>query len=357
VTPTLEPIAVASLAGLAGGLGLLVRGLGGYRLGTRIADTPPASIATAPAGEGLITGTVEPAEVLLVSPFQSRQCVYYRATAEAGEGRDERTAFHEERAVGFRVRDASGEMRVFPRGARWAVGDRYHEHTSLLGGRPTGLDLRLGPSTVTPDDADRAMAIAQLLTVRDPSTADPALSDLTSSAPRDYREARIEPGDTVTIVGFVQPFRDLSDPSGASDATFDANGPADPLADPAIAADLDAARVSGTLADSPEGAWGNAAIPGFGIDHPSRRPQLDPGAHQPDLADATEAARIDRTFDIPPEALVLSAAPDVPLLVTLGAPSVAARRENDTFLLGLVGAVIAIASAMALAAVFGGGFA
>lgn len=63
---------------------------------------------------------------------------------------------------------------------------------------------------------------------------------------------------------------------------------------------------------------GNAAIPGFGIGRPVRPPELDPGA-----------------------------AP--PLLISLGAPAAAVNREEERFVVGLLGAVLAIGSAVILA--------
>src|SRR5262249_10628649 len=121
------------------------------------------------------------------------------------------------------------------------------------------------------------------------------------------------------------------------------------IGDPVIAADLAEAREHGLLEDRPEEAWGNAAIPGFGIGRPTREPELDPAARPLPLADASEAARYDQSFAIKPEELVIAATPDVPLLITLGAPAAAAARESDRYLVGLLGAVVAIASAVTLA--------
>jgi hypothetical protein len=322
-------------------------------MASRIADTAGSRISSVAVGEARISGIVEPAELLLSSPLQSVPCVYYRSTVEQDENRSSRTIFREERAVGFRVRDDSGSMRVFPRGARWAIGERLRESTSMFGEQPANLELRVGPA-VLPGSPDRDAAVERLLTVRDPNATDPALALLRGSGHRRYREARIEPGDTVTIVGFVEPFEQLPDPAGADDASFDDAVTADPLADPAIAADLAAARAVGELAATPDEAWGNAAIPGFGIGRPVRTPILDAGADRPPLADAATAARIERTFTIRPDELILAATPGVPLLVTLGAPAQAAAREDGRFLLGLLGAVLAIASAVAVAAVLGG---
>ena len=74
------PIAWLAGVGIAAGLWLLARGLGGYRTATRIADTGTSSVASMAAGEVRVAGVIEPAEVTLISPLQSERCVYYRAT-------------------------------------------------------------------------------------------------------------------------------------------------------------------------------------------------------------------------------------------------------------------------------------
>ena len=61
---------------------------------------------------------------------------------------------------------------------------------------------------------------------------------------------------------------------------------------------------------------------------------------------AEDAARVERRFTIAPNTLVLASAPDVPLLIAHGVPGAAANRNQDTFIIGLLGAVLAIASAM-----------
>jgi hypothetical protein len=346
----LEPIVFISIAGFAGGLGMLVRGLGSYGTANRISDTAGSRISSVAAGEARLTGVVEPAELLLISPLQSAKCVYYRASVDESRDDTQRNVFREERAVGFRLRDETGTIRVFPRGARWAIPERFSDHTAMLGDQPSALDIRTGPA-IASGSQDREAAIAQLLTVEDTRSGDPRLGALMGAGHRSYRESRIEPGDLVTIVGFAEPFDQLPDPTAADLASFADGITADPLADPAIAADLAAARAAGELADSPEEAWGNAAIPGFGIGRPVRAPDLEAGANALPLADAETAARIEREFEIAPETLVVTATPDVPLLVTLGAPGLAAGREQGRFLMGLVGAVVAIASAMALAVI------
>ena len=125
--------------------------------------------------------------------------------------------------------------------------------------------------------------------------------------------------------------------------------------DLAIAADLAEARASGTLAADPEEAWGNAAIPGFGIGQPVRAPHLDPAAHPMPLADSATAARTQRTFEIAPEDLVVATTTDVPLLISIGAATEAAAREDRRFYVGVLGAILSIGSAVVLAAAISGG--
>ncbi len=230
-----------------------------------------------------------------------------------------------------------------------------------MGDAPAALRLRSGPAYGPGED--REARIAALLTVR------PAGSGLpdddagrgggfgpglirTGSRSRRYREARVEPGDIVTVMGRALPFDQLADP-GAADVLAAGSPSAD---DPEIAADLDAARAAGTLLD-PADAWGNAAIPGFGIGRPVSQPDLDDAATDPPLATEGDAARYRETFEIAPDALILAAAPDAPLTIALGLPSVAAGRGQRQFLVGLIGAIVAIASAMALAVMIGDGLA
>jgi hypothetical protein len=346
--------------GLIGGMVLLVRGFAGYREAARITDTSPSRIASIAVGEVLVSGIVEAAELSLVSPLQSAPCVFYRARIDETGDDDASAVFREEGAVGFRVRDESGGLRVFPRAARFDVPARFAERTGALGETPSGLRIRSGPAFGPAED--REAQIAALLTVKPAGSGLPgdgggrwqgfASAHLGGARHnRSYTEARIEPGEVVTIIGRAMPFNQLDDPD-----TADVHGGGLSLADdPEIAADLAAARAAGTLASDPEEAWGNAAIPGFGIGRPVREPELDVAATDPPLATAEDAARFKRTFEIAPEALILAASPDVPLIIALGAPSVAAGRQERQFLVGLLGAVVAIGSAMALALMLGGG--
>jgi hypothetical protein len=341
-----------ALVGVVAGLWLLARGFGGYRTATRLGDTATSAIGSLAAGEVRVSGVIEPAEVRLVSPLQSEPCVYYRASVgDAGEISGLDTDFEEERAVGFRVADATGSVRIFPRGARFDAPLCLDEQTGSFGETPTAVSLRVGGTTVE-GQPDRAAQIEALLSVRPATRAvDPRLGERRSESGQRYRESRLAPGDVVTVVGRAIPFSDLADPTEADVAVL-GGVPAD---DPEVAADLAAALASGTLAADAEAAWGNAAIPGFGIGRPVSRPVLDPAADPLPLAPAQAATQAARTFAISPETLVLASTIDGPLLIAHGMPEIAMDRHQDRFVLGLLGAVLAIGSAMALAVMISGG--
>jgi hypothetical protein len=345
-------VAAVSGAGVVGGLALLGRGMRGRGLATRISDTSTSAIASVAAGEVRISGVVEPAEVTLVSRLQSVPCVYYRAVVDDdGDGTAGRGGRVEERSVGFRVRDGSGELRVFPRDAHIDAPERWRDRSGTLGERPAELALRTdGPfRSAVPDTAAQ---IEDLLRVRVRETATDGWWVSAGGAARSYREARLEPGDLVTIVGQALPFGDLGDPTGA-DLGMGSGGLAD---DPEVAMDLAEAREAGALADDPAAAWGNAAIPGFGIGRPVRPATIDPEADPLALGDAADAARAERSFDIAPDTLVVAAVPDRPLLIAYGTPGAASERQQDRFLVGLLGAMLAIGSAMVFAVMLDGGF-
>ncbi len=351
---------VFASGGIVGGLVLLGRGMGGYRDAARFTDTSPSRIASIAVGEVLVSGVVEPAELTLVSPLQSATCVWYRSRIVESGDDDGSTAFREEAGVGFKIRDDSGELRVFPRAATFDVPPRFDEGTGALGDAPAGLHLRSG-SAYGPGE-DREAQIAALLTVRPAGSGLPGEDGRRwegfGSGPLDgarrsqrYSEARIEPGDIVTVIGRALPFDQLDDPDAA-----DVLDPGSPFGDdPEVAADLAEARAAGTLLSDPEDAWGNAAIPGFGIGRPVRQPELDEAAIDPPLATEIDAARYSRTFEIAADALILAAAPDAPLVIAMGAPSAAADRRQRQFFVGLLGAIVAIGSAMALAVMLGDG--
>jgi hypothetical protein len=345
-------VTILAGAGVVAGLVLLARGLAGYRSVVRVGDVSTSPIDSLAAGEVRISGVIESAEMTLISLLQSVPCVYYKATI--GSGGNRRTAdsgYTEERSIGFRVRDETGALRVFPRGARFDAPVRFGGETGLAGDEPAGLDVRRGGSTQV-GEIDRTLAAAALLEVQDPGDASlpPGLRDRRGR--RTYRETRLVPGEAVTIVGLALPFSDLGDPDGADVGL----GPDTLSDDPEVAADLAEAQATGSLADDPAMAWGNAAIPGFGIGRPVAVPDLDPAANRLPIADADEAARVTRTFEIPPETLVMAASAEVPLLIAYGVPGAVVERGQMQFTVGLLGAVLAIVSAMVVAIDLSGGF-
>ena len=344
-------ITVLAAGGVLAGLALLARGLIDYRSAVRVADTSTSTISALAAGEVRVSGIVEAAEMTVVSLLQSAPCVYYRSTiGQGGEIAPVASGSVEERSCGFRVRDATGNIRVFPRGARVDAPVRFDEETGALGDEPPGLAIRTGAATRV-SEPDRGTAIAELLRVRNPDAADRSLIRRNDERRRSYRETRLEPGDAVTVVGRALPFSDLSDPVAADYGTE-----ADRLDDdPEIAADVAAARAAGSLAVDADDAWGNAAIPGFGIGRPVVAAKIDPAANPLPLATPPEAALARSTFEIAPETLVLAASAEVPLLIAYGTPGAVMERSQFRFTIGLLGAVLAIVSAMVLAVVLGGG--
>jgi hypothetical protein len=339
-------------AAVGGGLLLLWRGFGGYRSAVRVGDTATSRIASLAAGEVRITGVIEPAEVTITSRLQGRECVWYRSRVTAS-GDDGRRILDEERAVGFRVGDGTGSIRVFPRGARVDAPVRLDEEDSSFGEPPPSVTMRPPSAFDTRITGDREAAIAALLTVRQPDPDDDGDALGAGERGRRYEESRLDVGDTVTVVGTALPFGHLDDADGADH--LDRYG--DPLAaldDPEVAMNIAEAREAGILT-TPEEAWGNAAIPGFGIGRPVRQPELDAGANEPVLASAEEVERLERVFDLEPDLLVLAAGPDTPLLVAHGAPGEVVAREEGRFLLGLLGAVLAIAGAIGAAVLLAGG--
>jgi hypothetical protein len=372
--PDVALIALGAV-GVAVGLGLLLRGLLAERSAARLEGIGSSKVGLLAAGEVRITGEAQAAGVTLTSPVRARQCLYYRAIGHAQEGDAERTLFDEERGVGFFVRDASGEVRVFPRGARWEVSlDEPTPWAEGRAGRGGSFLLPAAPDEdplhQARDDHDFAMPML--------------LAGAGGGSQRDmrYSEGRIEPGDTVTIIGRAVPFRDLADPTELDSATdelamlsgaVDHHSLPDPRAlhDPEVAASYARALEEGTLESSPTEAWGNAAIEGFGIGQPVRPPELDTGINPATAADAgsaapaaspadavarqQRAAEVARSFEIPPDRLVIAAGPDVSLLIAAGTPAQAVARHAGSYRLGLIGALLAIGSAVLLAIVWPGG--
>ena len=212
---------------------------------------------------------------------------------------------------------------------------------------------------------DRESQIAALLTVRDPATTVGRCSDGRRRRPASsaasgsggsthYTEARIEPGDVVTVIGpgpavrrarrsgGGQPARRLA---GRRDRPGDRRRP------------RRGARPRACSRTRPAEAWGNAAIEGFGIGQPVRAPELDPAATPPPPPDPALAARAAAAFDIAagrprPRRIATRS----PLLVSLGAPAGGRRpRSRASSSSASSGRVARDRSAMALALLLDGG--
>lgn len=353
------------LAGLIGGVALFVRGLVAYRRDRLISSVATSSLDGIAAGEVRITGVVEAIDQHLISPLQSKPCVWYRARIDES-GDKGRVLLNEEKAQEFRIRNETGDIRVVPRGARWELGLDFDESTGLTGGEPPGLHRRSGGSysmaldrdVDTMNDTEQEVARQALLTVQRPveATAPEAMgmSDANwsmsmavgKSRGRRYREARLEPGETVTILGQALPWGDIKDSLHAWDPSSNVER--------AISEDLARAREIGALAASPEEAWGNAAIPGFGIGAPTVRPELDERAHQPEpLGEEAHESAIAK-YDIPDEELVLSRGDRGEMAVYMGAPTEAVMHHDFAFALGVMGAVMAVFCALGLGAILTG---
>jgi hypothetical protein len=249
-------------------------------------------------------------------------------------------------------------MRVVPRATRWEIGTAFDERTSVVGAEPPGLARRTGASYAPFQEKDvpemteleRRAAAQALLTVQRPAGGgvDPERSSdpdgfglsVVEQGGRRYREARLEPGETVTIIGQAWPWAEVRE-------LLLAWNPGDNV-ETDMAADLSAAREMGLLAASPEEAWGNAAIPGFGIGAPTAQPRLDPRAHQPSVPDAASHEAALAKYHIPDEEMVLSRGLRGGMAVYLGTPQAATAHHDYAFWLGLVGAVMAVLCALLL---------
>ena len=110
-------------AGFVGGLLLFGRGLVAYRRDRLIEAVATSRLDAIAAGEVRVSGTVEAVAMTLVSPLQSRPCVWYRARVDE-TGDNSRLLVNEERAQEFDLIDDTGRIRIVPRGARWEIGAR-----------------------------------------------------------------------------------------------------------------------------------------------------------------------------------------------------------------------------------------
>jgi hypothetical protein len=370
------------IVGVIGGVIAFLHGLGAYRREAIVASIATSSVDGLAAGEVRLSGTVQALGVTLVSALQSAPCVWYHARVVDGN-QSENVLLDEQRGVEFLLKDDTGIVRVVPRDLHAEVDPVFDASTDLLGDDPIGLDRRSGPSSMVAPEIDRQAAINALLTVR-PAMANSMddtslhstlgfggfgmgfntkLHTLTRGR-RHYVEQRISPGDRVTIIGTARPYGEVDPIGPEATATLDPTT----FDDPTLAADMEEARATGALADTARQAWGNAAIPGFGIGHPTELPVLDANAapEVPDVAIRSASAMPNppNPVDSPvnpanplaeptPETLVIAGADSTPLTVYAGSPEEATAFDRDAFYRGLCGAALAIAAACAVAATWG----
>jgi hypothetical protein len=364
-----SPAVLFTLAGMIGGIVLFARGLIAYRHDRLISSVATSSLDGIAAGEVRVTGVVEAIEQTLISPVQSKPCVWYRARIEE-TGEHGRVLLDEERAQEFRIRNDSGHIRVVPRGARWELGTDFDEWASIDGSDPPGVQLRRGGAYAAAlyrdpeqmSDTERELARQALLTVQAPTGPSTAagggrpdsdwgvgvgvgLGAIGERGKR-YREARLEIGETVTVLGQALPWADVKDQLFAWDPSSNVER--------TIAEDVAGARKLGLLAASPEEAWGNAAIPGFGIGAPTAAPELDPRARPQEGSGEEDHRAALAKYDIPDDELVLSRGQWGQMAVYDGAPDAAVEHHDFAFALGVVGAVMAVVCALGLGALLTG---
>src|SRR5438477_2297649 len=289
---------LVAVAAVAGGLGLLLRGLRSYLRGGDLVSIGTSSIATLGAGLVRVTGTVEAS--ITITSYYGFPCVYYRAEPQKKDETDGERSQTVERSIEFDVRDDSGRMHVMPRAAQW--------------------DVRM----------------------------------------RDLQpEARLEDGDRVTIVGSAVPFGQLQDPGSSEWLALDDPVVAADLEAARAAGEMepDPNRRYGNLG-IPGFALGRpesrpSLDPGVPLPaiYPSDRPA--PGAAdealvtQPAAGIGTDVPAA--SFAPSPDTLVLAAVPGSNLLIAEGDPATAASLDQWEFIAGLAGAVLAIGGAVLFA--------
>ena len=234
-----------------------------------------------------------------------------RRHGESAAMRDPATT--EERSIGFRVRDATGSLRVFPRGARFDAPVRFDVETDLLGDDPPDSTIRHGGST-RPAEIDEAAAAAALLTVDPRVPAAPAGLAVAADGGRtrsrgSSREirSRSSAGHSPSPISQTRPARISAAPRIRS-VTTRRSPPTSPRRGPTGRSSTTRPRPGATPRSPASGSGGRSSL------RPSTRPRTRSRS-----ADAEAAARAERTFRIAPETLVLAASDEVPLLIAYGA--------------------------------------
>ena len=172
-----EPqLALLAGAGVVGGLGMLVRGFGGYRRASEITDTAPSRISSIAVGEVLVSGVVEPGRADAgLAPSECQLCLLPVAGRQIGwEGHDERIP----RGARGRLPDPRRQRqpRVFPTWPR-STCPRTSTTTAPCSSATASSRTSSTGSSFFPSPADRDSQIAALLTVHPPSGSLPTGGD------------------------------------------------------------------------------------------------------------------------------------------------------------------------------------
>ena len=300
-------IALLAAAGVLAGLWLLVRGMAGYRDATRLGDTATSRIATLAAGEVQVSGVIEPAELTLVSPLQSAPCVYYRSTIDDGRRRTgprRRVRARSGRSVSACAmpRATSGSSRVARAGmprcistrppASWAMS---HRDCACARARPSPRRaLAAKPrSRRSLRSRPRGPAHSRSWPAALGACAAPDPGGVIATARRSSCRAMPSRSSAERCRSSTSPIRPRR--------TW-RSGPGSPRTTRRWPATSPRPARPASSSDSAEEAWGNAAIPGFGIGRPVRPPELDAAANALPIASAdggrpTRTKVHDRTRD------------------------------------------------------------
>ena len=226
---------------------------------------PRRSARSRPARSGS-AASIEPAEMTLISraPERAVRLLPRRPSATAGDPWPPDRGYTEERSIGFRVRDATGSIRVFPRGARFDAPVRFEADRDV--GRRAGR-ARHPTRGPTPDRRGRPRGGRRRAADRrgTPSESAPLAGrrrrDGRRSLPRDAARAGRRGHDRRAGAPLLRSARSGRGRRRATAPDRRSTTPRSRPTSPRPRRGRHARR-------RPAEAWGNAAIPGFGIGRP-----------------------------------------------------------------------------------------
>ncbi|QSX00124.1 E3 ubiquitin--protein ligase [Haloterrigena alkaliphila] len=195
MTPAqLEPVSIAVLA-----LGAIVAvpfcwyGLTELRVANRVLRVEPDSVFDATDGGRVeLRGTAQPVEEgrLVRAPFTGTPCLAYEYEVEqydsSGKGSSWRTIDSGEGYVPFLLDDGANSMLIEPPGADFRL--EADERIDVDGG------------TAPPERIARFIEATDAVDCQN-TTVDLRVFELTTGADRRFRERRLEPGETVHVLG------------------------------------------------------------------------------------------------------------------------------------------------------------